>query len=646
MRRYLEISKYRNLGLDTPAKLDINNSLVIGKVGDLIILVGPNNAGKSNVLGAIEKISLDKPLVKEKDVTTISNEESDQNPSLKIVYEGGGTTISSTTDLKTFKKIEFVQSSDLNEETLSQKELIDEISSLSAANNQFPADFLSTAQQFKDTDKINLDKFVSGIISSNKTQYSKNTATYNLLLNLEKNVNLSTNKLLRIICWNLKDNKEKAEEFLSNNYGINTIPNVLVYKEHTFTDSDLNSPKASFMSSPFFKSLLNLINDDGKSITNAYEKFERYSRSFSVLEQAEKKINEKLASVNAHFNKLYMSSTDKYDFHLKLTENSIYFSMSIGNGTPLVLSQQSTGFLWFFNFYFGFLGTNKTKPGDILILDEPATNLHVKGQKELRAFLKEFSRKNQLTIIMATHSPFFVDPDYFDELRIITSKNGKADINNIFTIEDPKNPDTTKNIINSLTIEQHVLYNPDNLVVFVEGLSDYCYLTCFKKFLGIEDLYFVPFNGVGKKDDTKAKEEIVQFFNDAYFPKKMLLVDGDDAGKGFEDFASKNVTAPLKSLDQLLGDDSIKEIEQVFSPTDRKNYSVLQKGNSVAKQGWLVENFKEYREKGDFDNTTSENFLKLFTSLENIKNNYTSIVATQEAKLDEQNSGEKSSQQK
>ena len=41
-----------------------------------------------------------------------------------------------------------------------------------------------------------------------------------------------------------------------------------------------------------------------------------------------------------------------------------------------------------------------------MIMDEPATNLHVKGQEELRQFLKEFATKNGITFIIYSFPVF------------------------------------------------------------------------------------------------------------------------------------------------------------------------------------------------------------------------------------------------
>ena len=57
MERKLSISAFRNIGFENekPSKegLVLNHSLAKGNLGDLVILIGANNSGKSNVLDAI-----------------------------------------------------------------------------------------------------------------------------------------------------------------------------------------------------------------------------------------------------------------------------------------------------------------------------------------------------------------------------------------------------------------------------------------------------------------------------------------------------------------------------------------------------------------------------------------------------------------
>lgn len=50
MERIIKLSKFRNIGLKEEERFVLNTSLEKNKIGDLVILIGPNNSGKSNVL--------------------------------------------------------------------------------------------------------------------------------------------------------------------------------------------------------------------------------------------------------------------------------------------------------------------------------------------------------------------------------------------------------------------------------------------------------------------------------------------------------------------------------------------------------------------------------------------------------------------
>ena len=155
--------------------------------------------------------------------------------------------------------------------------------------------------------------------------------------------------------------------------------------------------------------------------------------------------------------------------------------------------------------FFNLLNTTDLKPGDIIIMDEPATNLHVKGQRELRGFLKEFAIKNDISIVIATHSPFLIDLDYLDEIRVIVNKDNISSIENNFAAVNENDPDSLLPIKESLTVENHILCNPEEKIVFVEGITDYNYLTAFKKLLGKTGITFLPINGVGTTKDECIK---------------------------------------------------------------------------------------------------------------------------------------------
>lgn len=132
-----------------------------------------------------------------------------------------------------------------------------------------------------------------------------------------------------------------------------------------------------------------------------------------------------------HNNKFFREKCTAYKIKLE-----IYDCRKSDNQKPIILSEQSTGFQWAFNFMFGFLynmGSNFSFNKNIIyVMDEPAAHLSVPGRKEFRKFLKEYAHKHNITFVLATHDPFLVDTDHLDEIRIVEKKEEGSAIENNF----------------------------------------------------------------------------------------------------------------------------------------------------------------------------------------------------------------------
>ena len=73
MERALYFTKFRNLGFEHSERLVLNYSLEKGKMGNLVIIVGANNSGKSNVLDGLTTFAAKN--ITDRDITTLSYEE-------------------------------------------------------------------------------------------------------------------------------------------------------------------------------------------------------------------------------------------------------------------------------------------------------------------------------------------------------------------------------------------------------------------------------------------------------------------------------------------------------------------------------------------------------------------------------------------
>lgn len=87
-----------------------------------------------------------------------------------------------------------------------------------------------------------------------------------------------------------------------------------------------------------------------------------------------------------------------------------------------LLGNRSKGFLWFFSFLAWFGKQKKTKEPTILLLDEPGLFLHAKAQGDLLRYIED-ELKGHNQVIYTTHSPFMVDAQHFERVRIVEDKS-------------------------------------------------------------------------------------------------------------------------------------------------------------------------------------------------------------------------------
>lgn len=307
---------------------------------------------------------------------------------------------------------------------------------------------------------------------------------------------------------------------------------------------------------------------------------------------------------------------------------------------PIILSQQSTGFQWAFNFMFGFLynvGSDFSFNKNIIyVMDEPATPLSVPARKEFRRFLKEYAHKNHVTFVLATHDPFLVDTDHLDEIRIVEKETEGSAIKNHFNypLDDAgKDSDALDKIKRSLGVGQHVFHNPQkHRIIFVEGITDYCYLSTFKLYFNEREFKdnpipftFLPISGLKKKSD-EMKETIKKLCELDNHP---IVLTDDDRKDGSdpqraksEQFknANEEMHDPITILQLSDCDRHFKQIEDCFSANDRKKYA-------KNKHMELAMAFKTRLLYGGEDDVMSEetkkNFLKLFEWIKKECNNLT-----------------------
>jgi len=153
------------------------------------------------------------------------------------------------------------------------------------------------------------------------------------------------------------------------------------------------------------------------------------------------------------------------------------------HGVSTPIGRRSRGFVWFFSFLAWYSQLRKKGENLILLLDEPGLSLHAKAQADLLRYFEE-RLKPVHQVIYTTHSPFMVDPQHFDRVRIVQDLSIDTDK------ELPEEKQGTKVITEVLDatadslfplqgalgyeIYQTLFIGPNSLVV--EGVSDLLYI--------------------------------------------------------------------------------------------------------------------------------------------------------------------------
>jgi predicted ATP-dependent endonuclease of OLD family len=143
-------------------------------------------------------------------------------------------------------------------------------------------------------------------------------------------------------------------------------------------------------------------------------------------------------------------------------------------GVKIELDQRSEGFQWLVSFYVVFFAEAMDKHKNaILLLDEPGMSLHGLKQREFRMTLSRLAQQNQT--IFTTHSPFLVGPDELDLVRVVELKTREAGtkVHSTISSSDPAGLLPLQEAL-GYDLAQSLFSQQKNLVL--EGLTDYWYI--------------------------------------------------------------------------------------------------------------------------------------------------------------------------
>ena len=229
-----------------------------------------------------------------------------------------------------------------------------------------------------------------------------------------------------------------------------------------------------------------------------------------------------------------------------------------------LLNRRAEGFKWTFSFIVNFAAeTQRAELQEaILLLDEPARNLHPTQQRGISDLLKNLAGSNQ--VLYATHSPFMIF-DYTPGNLLVVELDKRKHLSKIYYDYWNADDDTLTPILYGLSrglvdsIVDREIGTNSRPIIIVETMSDAMYLNAFDKFLEDPNISMNPLNVIA----TYSKNSVLPlsiFYRDHGYKTFVLLDNGEEA-KQISTQLMANDFSKVQTVFFELGSKPIQSIE-------------------------------------------------------------------------------------
>ncbi len=291
-----------------------------------------------------------------------------------------------------------------------------------------------------------------------------------------------------------------------------------------------------------------------------------------------------------------------------------------------LLNRRAEGFKWTFSFIVNFAAeTQRAELKEaILLLDEPARNLHPTQQMGISDLLKNLAGSNQ--VLYATHSPFMIF-DYTPGNLLVVELDKRKHLSRIFYDYWNADDKTLTPILYGLSrglvesIVDREIGTNSRPVIIVETMSDAMYLNAFDKFLQDPNISMNPLNVVAAYNKNSVLPLAIFYRNHGY--KTFVLLDNTDESKQISAQLVSNEFSSIQTIfferegkklesieDYIIIEDYLHAVNQTFEIKLRQEgYSNLTPQDIASKENKgilekLKQKWQEHRDDdwGEFDN--------------------------------------------
>ncbi len=216
-----------------------------------------------------------------------------------------------------------------------------------------------------------------------------------------------------------------------------------------------------------------------------------------------------------------------------------------------LLNRRAEGFKWTFSFIVNFAAeTQRAELREaILLLDEPARNLHPTQQMGISDLLKNLAGSNQ--VLYATHSPFMIF-DYTPGNLLVVELDKRKHLSRIFYDYWNADDNTLTPILYGLSrgivesIVDREIGRNSRPVIIVETMSDSMYLNSFDKFLQDPNISMNPLNIVAAYNKNAVLPLAIFYRNHGY--NTFVLLDNTEESKQISSQLASNEFSPIQTI--------------------------------------------------------------------------------------------------
>jgi predicted ATP-dependent endonuclease of OLD family len=236
-----------------------------------------------------------------------------------------------------------------------------------------------------------------------------------------------------------------------------------------------------------------------------------------------------------------------------------------------LLSRRAEGFKWTFSFIVNFAAeTQRAELKEaILLLDEPARNLHPAQQMGISDLLKNLAGSNQ--VLYATHSPFMIF-DYTPGNLLVVELDKRRHLSRIYY--DYWNADDatlipilyglSRGLVESI-VDREIGTN-SRPVIIVETMADAMYLNAFDKFLEDPNISMNPLNVVAAFSKDSALPLAIFYRNHGH--NVFVILDNTPESKKIAEHLKTNEFTDMQIIYLEQSGKAIESIEDLIVPDD------------------------------------------------------------------------------